>query len=167
MLIPEDLEPEVIDPIVDDLRHYLRDSKGLNTLLCDKVESTDEDLQRAIFMGLLWFNSMAPMTAHRIESFPYSAYHFLINEAVIEVLFSAGILHSRNNLAYSDGGVSVNDHDKAGAYQGWMQIIQSLKQLRASEKQYKVQKNIEACFGGMHSEFYDVYRGDSCYKIID
>lgn len=157
-------DPVVLKETVDIVRTYLRDSEGLNTLLCGKVESQDYDIELGVKMALSFFNSMTPYTSYTLKNFPSNAFGFLINDSVIEVLISAGILHSRNNLQYSSGGVTVNDHSQGGAYQGMAQVLSQLRQTRASEKQYKLQSNIESCYGGSGSEFFDSSRG---YYIID
>lgn len=138
-----------IDFVRADLRGYLRDSSGMNNLLKDGTESSDEDLDRAIRFGLMSFNTIAPLTSFRLETFPNEAYYFLINEAAIQVLTSAGFLESRNRLNYSNGGLTVADHDKAGPYQSWIQV---LRQFFQQEKQYKMTANIAACWGQIASE---------------
>ncbi len=155
------VDPAEMAVVVEDVRTYLRDSVGLNTLLSGKVENQDYNIESAIKMALSMYNSMTPISGDTITSMPYG---FLINDSVIEVLISAGILHTRNNLQYSSGGVTVNDHSQGGAYQGLAQILVQLKNLKASEKQYKLQRNIEGCYSGVSSEFRDS-RYD--YRIID
>lgn len=144
-----------LEQVRDDLRGYLRDSSGLNHLLEDSTENSDTDLDRAIRFGLMAFNTMLPMTQFSLSNLTDGEYYFVINEAVIQVLISAGILNSRNRLNYSDGGLTIADHDRAGPYQSW---IQTLRQFYQQEKQYKISKNIESCYGsgygsGVSSEF--------------
>ena len=142
-----------LEEIRSDLRLYLRDSEGRNNLLSDGTESSDAQLEFCIRMSLGSFNMTAPISMYTYESFPEEAYIFLIHGAVIEVLISSGILESRNRLNYSNGGLTVADHDKAGPYQSWIQIFQSLMQLMQMKKIYKMTTNIESCYSTISSEF--------------
>lgn len=145
----------VLADVRDDLRGYLRDSELLNRLLDDSTESSDDDLDRAIRFGLSQFNMVAPMSSYSLATATDDIYFFIINRAAINILTSAGFHYSRNRLNYSDGGLTVADHDKAGPYQSWIQV---LSQYFHQEKTYKISKNIEACYGsgygsGVSSEF--------------
>lgn len=155
------IDPADLAVVVKDVRDYLRDSEGLNTLLSGKEESKDYNIENAIHMALSLYNTMSPISSDTVKTMPYG---FLINDAVVECLISASILHTRNNLQYSSGGVTVNDHSQGGAYQGLAQILVQLRNVKASEKQYKLQKNIESCYSGLESEFFDGVYG---YRIID
>jgi len=158
------VSPEAMAEVVGDLRDYLRDHAGLNTLLCDKQEHTDSQLRLAVNMGLGAFNVLTPISSYTIKSLPTVAYPFLLHEGAIEALIMAGILHSRNQLSYSDGGITVADHAKGGSYQGWINAITSLRRMAAKEKEYKVQLNIEGCYGSIDSEFQsDVTYCDEIY----
>jgi hypothetical protein len=145
----------LLEDVRADLRGYLRDSENLNRLLEDSTESSDEDLDRAIRFGLATFNMTTPLTSYTLDSASDEIYFFVINEAAIHVLISAGILYSRNRLNYSDGGLTIADSDKAGPYQSWIHI---LNQFRLQEKQYKIAANINSCYGsgygsGLSSQF--------------
>lgn len=133
----------------EDLRGYLRDSSGMNNLLRDSTENSDSDLDRAVRFGLMAFNMTAPLTGYTLGNLPNEAYYFIINEAAIQIMISAGFLESRNRLNYSNGGLTVADHDKAGPYQSWIQV---LRQFFMQEKQYKISANIAACWGNIQSE---------------
>lgn len=140
----------VLEDVRTDLRLYLRDLPGLNNLLEDSTENSDDNLNQAITYGMMCFNTVVPYTNYSLANLPSNAYYFLINEAVIQVLISAGILEARNRLNYSNGGLTVADHDKAGPYQSWIQV---LRQFSLQEKQYKMFNNIAACYGSVSSEF--------------
>lgn len=140
----------VLEDVRADLRLYLRDSSGLNNLLEDSTENSDDHLDQAISFGLMCFNTVMPLTNYALANLPSNAYYFLINEACIQVLISAGILESRNRINYSNGGLTVADHDKAGPYQSWISV---LRQFLLQERQYKQFNNIAACYGSVSSEF--------------
>jgi hypothetical protein len=134
----------------EDLRAYIRDTTGVNTILGGALENTDDQLDSAINFGLMTFNLCAPLTNYTLINLPSNAYYFLINEAIIHILTSVGIFDSRNRLNYSNGGLTVADHDKAAPYQSWIQV---LRQFFMQEKQYKIATNIMYGWGNIASEF--------------
>lgn len=140
---------------ISDLRAYLRDYEWLNNLVEDGTENSDDDLDRAIRFGLMHFNLVPPISGYTVDNLPDDAYYFIIIEATIQILISVGILHSRNRLNYSNGGLTVADHDKAGPYQSWIQILRNLQQLYELESKYKKAANINALYAGtgISSEF--------------
>jgi len=154
-----------LEQVREDLRMYLRDSSGFNNLLEDGTESSDSQLEFFITMALGSFNMTAPMSSYTITTFPEEAYILLIYECVVQALMSAGILESRNRLNYSNGGLTVADHDKAGPYQSWIQ--QFLSQLIMMKKQYKMTKNIASCYSNISSEFLAPPRTGYGWRIIN
>lgn len=157
----------VLTDMSSDLRLYLRDSSGLNTLLCDSTESSDMQLDQALRFALHQYNFVAPLTTYSFGTAPEAIYFFIINRAVINVLISSGILNARNRLNYSDGGLTIADHDKAGPYQSWIQMLTSM--FLSQEKQYKMSANLESCYSvggaGMASEFLSF--GYDSFRIFD
>ena len=82
----------------------------------------------------------------------YPSLFLLIYGSSIQVLRSAGLLHSRNELVYSSGGVSVRIFDKTQLYQSW--IAQFVAEYEHKKKNYKIAANINnAMAGGVASEY--------------
>ena len=74
------------------------------------------------------------------------------------LLFSSGILNSRNRLNYSAGGVQVNVSDKAGEYGNWINLLLSrYNQLKLQHKQHL---NINS-YGEVRSEYAYVWNNSN------
>ena len=126
------------------LRLFLNDTPELNRLI-RKQESTDPKLDLAIDLAIDNFNITPPLLAdHTVANFP--SIYLLIYGATIQVLRSAGLLQSRNELAYSSGGVSVRIFDKTQNYQTWInQFVAEYERLKAN---YKIALNISNSMNG-------------------
>lgn len=132
------------------LRLFLNDTPELNRLI-RRQESTDEKLDLAIDLTVDDFNITAPLLAdYNVSNFP--SFALLIYGATIQVLRSAGLLQSRNELAYSSGGVSVRIFDKTQLYQSW--IAQFVAEYERKKQNYKISLNINSSLArGVASEY--------------
>lgn len=132
------------------LRLFLNDTPELNRLIRQQ-ESTDEKLDLALDLATDDYNITPPLLqAHSLSNFP--SLYLLIYGATIQVLRSAGILQSRNELAYSSGGVSVRIFDKTQHYQSW--IMQFVAEYERKKQNFKVAENINSSLaGGIPSEY--------------
>lgn len=132
------------------LRMFLNDTPELNRLI-RRQESDDPKLDLAIALALDDFNITSPLiSTYRVETFP--SLYMLIYGATIQVLRSAGILQSRNELTYSSGGVSVRIFDKTQNYQAW--IAQFVAEYERKKSNYKISLNVmNALAGGVASEY--------------
>ena len=97
------------------------------------------------------YNITPPMLGvSSLSNFP--SLYLLIYGSTIQVLRSAGILQSRNELAYSSGGVSVRIFDKTQLYQSW--INQFIAEYERKKQNFKISTNINnAMAGGVASEY--------------
>ena len=97
------------------------------------------------------YNITAPLLqSHNLSNFP--SLYLLIYGSSINTLRSAGILQSRNELAYSSGGVSVRIFDKTQLYQSW--INQFVAEYERKKQNFKISLNINSALaGGVASEY--------------
>jgi hypothetical protein len=144
---PEQNEREKVRKL---LRLFLNDTPELNRLI-RREESDDPKLDLALDLALDDYNITAPLLqTHVFSNFP--SLYLLIYGATIQVLRSAGILQSRNELAYSSGGVSVRIFDKTQLYQSW--ITQFVAEYERKKQNFKISTNINnALAGGVQSEY--------------
>ena len=137
---------------VTHLRRYLRDFPELNRLI-DGQETSDRMLAWSVIDALDDFNNTPPFIGNfSVGSFPYKS--LLLRGSVITVLESVGLLQMRNQLQYSDGGISVSSSDKAPMIMQWIQMLKnSYEQKKA---QYKLSMNIEYALtgDGIMSDYY-------------
>lgn len=129
---------------------FLNDTPELNRLI-RRQESDDPKLDLALALAVDDFNITSPLiSTYRVETFP--SLYMLIYGATIQVLRSAGIMQSRNELAYSSGGVSVRIFDKTQNYQSW--IAQFVAEYERKKQNYKISLNVAAAMaGGVSSEY--------------
>lgn len=132
------------------LRLFLNDTPELNRLIRTQ-ESTDEKLDLALALTTDDYNVTPPLLGTSyVWNFP--SLYLLIYGAAIQTLRSAGILQSRNELAYSSGGVSVRIFDKTQLYQSW--IAQFVAEYERKKQNFKISLNINAALaGGVSSEY--------------
>jgi hypothetical protein len=132
------------------LRLFLNDTPELNRLIRTQ-ESTDEKLDLALRLATDDYNITPPLLdTPQVWNFP--SLYLLIYGASIQVLRSAGLLQSRNELAYSSGGVSVRIFDKTQLYQSW--IAQFVAEYERKKQNYKISVNINAALAsGISSEY--------------
>jgi hypothetical protein len=132
------------------LRLFLNDTPELNRLI-RKQESTDEKLDLAILLAIDDYNiTSPPLGAVSVENFP--SVWLLLYGATIQVLRSAGLLQSRNELVYQAGNVSVRIFDKTQLYQSW--IAQFMADYERKKQNFKISQNIACALGdGVQSEY--------------
>jgi len=132
------------------LRLFLNDTPDLNRLI-RTYESTDEKLDLAMLLAVDDYNVTPPLlSTSQVSNFP--SLYLLIYGASIQVLRSAGLLQSRNELAYSSGGVSVRIFDKTQLYQSW--IAQFVAEYERKKQNFKIALNINSALaGGVSSEY--------------
>lgn len=141
------------------LRMFLNDTAELNRLIRQE-ESNSAKLDLAIRLAIDDWNITPPFLS-RVTITTYPSIYLLIHGATIQVLKSAGILQSRNQLEYSSGGITVRTFDKTQLYQSW--IIQFMQDYERKKMDYKKVENIDGAWGaapgggGVHSEYQQIY----------
>jgi hypothetical protein len=132
------------------LRLFLNDTPELNRLI-RRQESTPEKLDLALRLAIDDFNITPPLLGD-ITISNYPSLFLLLYGASIQVLRSAGLLHSRNELVYSSGGVSVRIFDKTQLYQSW--IAQFVAEYEQKKSNYKIAANVNSAMAaGVSSEY--------------
>jgi len=132
------------------LRLFLNDTPELNRLIRTQ-ESDDAKLDLALLLAVDDYNITAPLLGN-VQVWNFPSMFMLIYGASIQVLRSAGLLQSRNELAYSSGGVSVRIFDKTQLYQSW--IAQFVAEYELKKRNFKMALNIDAALaGGVSSEY--------------
>lgn len=131
------------------VRRFLRDDPRFNTLLSG-FETNDEQLDLCITLALSDWNTTPPLIGF-VSTGTHPSGVLLIVGTIIQVLVSAGILQSRNQLNYTAGGVTVQVSDKAQQYQSWLNLL--VAQYENQKNRLKQAINLESCWGGIPSEY--------------
>ena len=150
--------PRLDDPRVVFLAEYardrMRDDPALNRLTAG-FDHSIRHLKWAVFDTLSDWASTPPFIGQDLNLILERGWFSLFTKGVIiTCLESLGILHMRNHLAYSDGGMNVQTENP--------RLIQSWLQMAKSEYENKKQRvliaaNIEGALGpggGLHSELF-------------
>jgi hypothetical protein len=146
-------DPNVPDKIgrilIRRVRAFIRDDAVLNELLEGK-ESSDGQVKQALIDAVDDWNTTAPILA-RVTVATHPSQRLLVRGAAIELLMSAGIFYGRNNLNYSDGGITVADKDKAPVFQAFAQ--QLIADYERKKRELKVSQNVQMGWGQVPSEY--------------
>jgi len=104
-----------------ELRGMLSDDGGRNILNKKMPQYTDAQLEFFIKRGLKDVNSGIPATNFTLEEFTED--DLLVNAAVIQCCIAEGLLQLRNQIDYSDAGLSISLFNKTSGYQSWVGFL--------------------------------------------
>lgn len=138
-----------LNNMVQTIRTYLRDYPELNRLVAG-VESSNRQIVWAIYDTLDDFNSSPPFTRFQLGDFPSRS--LLVRGAVCSLLESIGLLQTRNQLSFSDGGIQVGINDKTQFIQSWLGLLRG--SYEEKKMRIKIAHNIETAWGGGISSEY-------------
>lgn len=137
-------------PSFAEIRLFMRDSAPAENRLLDEVSFDDAELAAAINMPVLYWNEalppVAPMTT---QSFPFR-YNW-IQATIGQLLLISTEWYRKNRLAYSAGGTTVDDMDKAQLCE--QAGLRRWQEYKDWVKQKKIQINIESGFGTLGSPY--------------
>jgi hypothetical protein len=133
-----------MNELVAMIRLYIRDFPELNRLIKGE-ETSNRMIAWAIIDALDDWNTTPPFIGNAsIMNFP--SISLLREGAVIRILESVGLLQTRNQMSYSDGGISVSVSDKTPLLMNWIQMFrQSYEQ---KKDRMKASMNIEMGMAG-------------------
>jgi hypothetical protein len=137
---------------VREVRMYLRDFAELNRLITGE-ESSDRMIAWAVMDALDDINNSPPLISkYTVENFPNRS--LLLRGAVISLLESVGIMQTRNQLNFSDGGIQVSVSDKAPMIMQWLNFLKS--SYEDKKTRWKIAVNIQQAFTGsaITSDYY-------------
>lgn len=140
---------------IEAVRMFMRDFAELN-LLVRGEESTDRMIMWATADMLSDFNGTPPMTGYMLNELTQrNLQNLCIRGTVITLLQSVMMLHARNYLPFSDGGLSVSINDKAPVIQSMLQLFQA--SFEQQKRMVKTALNIEQMMdlgpSGVHSDY--------------
>ena len=129
--------------LITRVRDFIRDKRELNRLLDNDYETSQRQLELAVDMCLDDYNNTPPrLGVYTTDNFPWI--YLLIIGSAVQVLKSAGIMHSRNHLNYSDGGLTVATDEQATYYVNWLNVLgQEYEEKKMRAKQ---SENLDQCW---------------------
>jgi hypothetical protein len=148
---------EMFNSFVQSVRLFLRDYSELNRIVKGE-EHSNRMIAFAVMDFLSDFAGSPPFLGYyTIEDLCHMHMQsFATRGTVINLLQSVGMLQTRNQLTFSDGGISVGISDKSPLLMQWIRDFQN--KYEQQKTQIKVSLNIQQLFGtsGVHSEFFFV-----------
>jgi len=136
--------------VIRQVRTWLRDFAPSNALL-DGEEFSDGSLELFIDMALDDWTNTPPLIGRVTSVRAHPSRYLLILKVVQLALMSAAFMYARNNLTYSDGGITVATSDKAPMYLTIEQRIAA--EFDVLKMRLKRSLNAEGAYGGVHSEY--------------
>lgn len=132
----------------DEVRLYIKDSAQSNYLL-DGEEFSDERINFAMQLTVDFFNMVTPVTTFSLDKFPSKS--ILLMGTLANMFKGQAALAARNQMSYSDGGVSLPIEERFQLYQSL--AAQYGQEFSDLTKLWKIQYNMEAGWGGVGSDF--------------
>lgn len=158
--------PVVATPVVrplltrDAIRVSLRDlagripNTGVDNILLDNVEFSDDDLDNAIGFTVDRYNAMTPVSSLTADGI--NRYVLLIG-TVCFLLNSESWRQARNQATLQDGDVApIGLDDKAQLYSQLAQL--ACAEFKQMAKELKIQRNMESAYGAIGSGYMGVSR---------
>lgn len=175
--------------MIDQVRTFMRDRAEINRLLSG-VETQDRTISLCLDQAIDLWNGFPPFgvatisvtisgglsytdeygataRAMKLITYPANAKALLLQGTILEILKSVVLGRSRNSLAYSDGGVTVQDEELP--LQNYLRYIQLTEGQYTQRLQYfKQATNVEQLFdtqGGIGSDYsyYYIYEDNTIY----
>jgi len=136
--------------VIRQVRTWLRDFAPANALM-DGEEFEDGSIELFIDMALDDWSSTPPLIGRIADVRSHPSRFLLILKVVQLALMSASFAYARNNLTYSDGGITVATSDKAPMYLRIEERLRSEYDLQKMRMKRSI--NAESAYGGVHSEY--------------
>lgn len=137
------------------MRLWLRDYPQLNRLIRG-VENSNRQIAWAVLDFLSDFNGTPPpIGQYPLEQLLDLGYQSLARRGTaIALIESVGMLQTRNQLNFSDGGINVGVSDKTPQLMSWLQRFDN--KYEQDKMKVKIALNIQGIMGesGVHSEYY-------------
>lgn len=156
---------EELNAFTESVRLFLRDYSDLNRLI-DGEESNPRMIAFAAMDAISEFNSEPPpLRKYNFGDFISKGWtSFLLKGTVKHLLQSIALLQNRNNLRFSDGGITAQTSDKASELMNFSQVFE--RQWKDWVKKIKITENISSILSngdGAASE-YSLLHGYNYYS---
>ena len=140
------------------LRKYLRDFAPLNRLVSGE-ESTDNDLYLAILNCIEDINGTPPFTSFTLDQLlTYHQGYTLLIGAACNAVEGLVLHYARNEVKFTDSGISVAVSDKSPAFMRWYQVMRSTYEQK--KRAFLTAWNSDQIMGtdeiGVHSEYFNL-----------
>lgn len=138
--------------VIADIRAFMRDYPELNRLT-KGVDHSNRHIYWSVLDTLSDWAATPPFIGQDLQMIIDRNWtHLLYRGVVIALLESLGILHMRNELTYSDGGLNVKTENPR-MIQAWTQAMKN--EYEQKKQRALIALNIDNALdlGGVHSEY--------------
>jgi len=142
-------------PTLEEIRMALRDNAPQDNMLLDEVEFDAAEIAQAVLRPIQYWNETPPPIQPMLttKTFPFREMWML---GIQSYLFSMAANHyRRNQLAYSAGGMSVDDKNKEQQYLAAGNMLQ--QQFREMLRAKKIEINISLFAGSLGSPYGSMF----------
>lgn len=142
-------------PSIEEIRLTLRDNASADNLLLDNVEFDGAEIAQAVLRPIQYWNEIPPPLRPQLttKSFPFKEIWLKGIQAYLYRM--AANTYRRNRLAYSAGGVSVDDNNKEQEYAAAGSAM--LREFQDMVQAKKVEINIAGFSGSITSQYGSLY----------
>lgn len=143
---------KTMEELVSMMRLYLRDYPHLNRLI-DGEETSDRMIAWAILDAVQDFNTTPPFIGNiginSLVSVP-----LLRDKVICTILESLYLLQTRNQVNYSDGGISFSISDKGQALYSFMQLLNQRYDMKVAKMKAALNVEMAMTGEGVLSEYF-------------
>jgi hypothetical protein len=134
---------------INQVNTFLQDSPEFNALI-NRQETSLGLISLCADLAMDDFSHSPPLIGtFSVETTPYL--YLLFIGTLIQILRSQGLLQARNNLNYSDGGLTVATSDKSPVYKAWADSY--FQEYESKKRTLKMSLNAASAYGGVSSEY--------------
>lgn len=149
-------EKEILQNMIVEFRIRIADDDPEKNILNKKTQQYSDDKIIQFFkLALNDINGGIPKTNYTIFTLAQAGDDdLIIDGAIIFALMAEGFLQLRNQVDYSDSGLSIAMFNKTGIYQSWAGFL--LQQYLGNKKEFKssvIPRSYNSGFVGVSSEF--------------
>lgn len=151
-----DEEKKIITDLIDLFRVTVNDDDPEKNILDKKTNHySDQKILALIKRALSDINGTPPRTTYSLTYFVNNIDDtILIDGAVLFAMMGEGILQLRNQVDFSDSGLTIAMFNKTGQYQSWVQLL--MQNYFSAKAEIKATVNAgTGMFIGIESEFSD------------
>lgn len=151
-----DEQKVILEKLIGAFRITIGDDDPEKNILNKKMNAySDDKIIRFLNRAMADLNGGQPRTDFSIWDFAQNWDDTLIVDgAVVFAMMSEGMLQLRNQVDFSDSGLSIGMFNKTQLYQGWGSfLLQSYMQSKAELKAAVIAKSQPSMFVGIGSEF--------------
>ena len=149
-----DAQKEVVYGLLIRFMSRMKELDSKNNIWGTDHFFSDQEVYNHYIDAVKDINTGNPRTSFSLYELKNEDEGLLIDGAIIMALMAEGLLQLRNQVSYSDSGLSINMFDKTQLYQSWLGFLINMYMAKKAEfKAYAGTLQPNGGFVGISSEF--------------